>query len=212
MDWLRSKQRTREKEHAREGRGASPPAPVVRAAPGIAALFDGVKADGSHAVVDLGPAAEPHFRLYGQYARRIRFADLVPRVPYGSGWEAADRALPLDPRQPYDLVLAWNVLDRLTVEERPQLVERLDRITAPGARLYTLVEASGAHETRPCRFTLLDVGRVSQDFTGPAELAGRELLPAEVERLLEPFEVVHAYTLRSGMREYVAIKRREGSG
>jgi hypothetical protein len=33
------------------------------------------------------------------------------------------------------------------------------------------------------------------------------LLPAQVEKLLEPFDVVRAFTLRTGMREYMAVKR-----
>ncbi len=210
MDWIRSQHRTRAGQSRHEESGEPSPVPVVRAAPGIEALFHGVDPDGSHAVLDLGPAAEPHFRLYREFARRIRFAGLLPRLPYGSALEVAERALPLGPRQPYDLVLAWNFLDRLTPEERPQVVDRLARITAPRARLYTLVEASGSPSVRPLRFTLLDLEHISQEPAGPSEPAGRELLPAEVDRLLAPFEVDRAFTLRTGMREYVAVKRGEG--
>ncbi len=206
MDWLRSKRRSQDDEANTEGPETGAPAPLVRAAPGVSTLFDGLKPDGSHTLLDLGPASEQHFRLYSEFARRIRFADLVPSVRYGAGWEAADRALPPEPRHAYDLVLAWNFLDRLMPEERPWLVERLAAITAAGARLYTVVEATRDPLTRPLRFTLLDIGRVSQEVAGPAEPAGREILPAEVERLLRPFEVVHAYTLRQGLREYVAVK------
>lgn len=209
MDWWHSKQQRR--EAAREEAGDAPPPPVVRAAPGVSALFAGVKPDGSHAILDLGPSAEPHFRLYSHFARSIRFGDLLPRLPYGSTWHVADGALPPGPRQPYDLVLAWNLLDRLTPEERPRLVERVAQITAPGARLYVVVDASGARFSRPLRFTLVDLERVSQQIAGPPEPAGRELLPGDVERVLAPFEIVHAFTLRVGLREYVAVKRRNGS-
>jgi hypothetical protein len=33
------------------------------------------------------------------------------------------------------------------------------------------------------------------------------LLPAQVERLLAPFEVAHAFTLKSRLREYVVVRR-----
>lgn len=210
MSWMRSKDRAPGRASEHRDRSASQPAPVVRAAPGVAALFGGVSPDGSHAILDLGPAAEPHFRLYSDFARRIRFADLLPTLPYGAAWEVADVALPSHPPHLYDLVLAWNFLDRLTPEERPQLMERLDELTVPGARLYTLVEATGEQITRPLRFTLVDLGHVSQEVVGPPEPAGREILPAEVERLLAPFEVDHAFTLRVGLREYVAVKGGKG--
>ncbi len=179
----------------------------MRAAPGVAALFDGMKEDGSHTVLDFGTAAESHLRLYSGYARQIRFAGLIPTTPHGASFAAALEAMPPNRAEPYDLVLAWNVFDRLIPEERSLLVERLAQLTSPGARLYTVVRASSATTVRPLRFTLVDVDRVSEEAVGPPEPAGRELLPAEVERLLAPFRVVHAFTLRSGMREYVAMKR-----
>lgn len=60
-----------------EPREAAGPTEVERSAPGIAALFADLNEDGSHAVLDLGSATETNFELYGRYARRIRFADLL---------------------------------------------------------------------------------------------------------------------------------------
>ena len=47
MDWLRRIRRTSSPEE-------TVPAPIERAAPGIAALFAGLIEDGSHAVLDFG--------------------------------------------------------------------------------------------------------------------------------------------------------------
>ena len=43
-------------------------------------------------MLDLGPAAEPTFELYGRFARRIHFADLLTAPIRGETWEAAMRA------------------------------------------------------------------------------------------------------------------------
>jgi len=86
------------------------------------------------------------------------------------------------------------------------VIARLAEITAPDARLYIVVDASGESMTQPQRYTLLDVDRITQRAVGRPEPAQRQLLPAQVERLLAPFEVVHAFTLRLGLREYVAVK------
>ncbi|MCK5651330.1 MAG: hypothetical protein KAJ42_08135 [Gemmatimonadetes bacterium] len=199
MNWLR---RTRPTPAPEE----TPQAPTERAAPGIAALFAELSEDGSHAVLDFGAAAETSLRLYSRFARRIRFADLLTDPPHGEAWAAALRALPPHPDQPYDLVLAWNLLDRLAPEERPPLVERLTQLTTPGARLYVVVDASGEPNTQPVRFTLLDVDRVCQQAVGPPHPPQPQLLPAEVERLLAPFRVMHGFTLKLGLREYVAVR------
>jgi len=199
VDWLRRIRRTSSPEETVQ-------APIERAAPGVAALFAGLSEDGSHAVLDFGAAAETNLRLYSRFARRIRFADLLTDPPHGDAWAAALRALPPHPDQPYDIVLVWNLLDRLAPEERPPLVERLTRLTASGARLYVVVDASSEPNTQPFRFTLLDVDRVSQQAVGPPHPPQPQLLPAEVERLLEPFRVVRGFTLRHGLREYLAIR------
>lgn len=182
------------------------PPTIERAAPGVAALFQGLRRDGGYAILDMGPAVDPHLRLYGRYARQVRFAGLVPNPPRGEDWTEAVRALPPNPDQPYDLVLMWDLLDRLIPEERPRLMARVTELTAPHARMHLMVDSSGAPITRPLRFTLLDVDRVAQQPVGGPVPAQRQLLPAQLERLLVPFEVVHAFTLRVGFREYMAEK------
>lgn len=179
---------------------------VERGAPGIAALFSDLREDGTHAVLDMGASAETKLRLYSRYARRIRFADLLSDPPRGSAWPGALEALQPHPQQLFDLVLAWNLLDRLPPAERPPLIRRLDQLTTADARIYLLVDASGEPTAPPLRFSLLELDRVSQEPVGPPTPCHAQLLPAEVERLLAPFEVVRAFTLRLGLREYVAMK------
>lgn len=194
-------------DHQDSEHGPAPP--VERAAPGVAALFDGLRKDGSHAILDLGPAAEAHLRIYSAYARRVRFADLITSPPQDEAWAAALRGLPPHPHRPYDVVLAWNLLDRIWPEGRRSLIDRLAELTAPAARLYAVIDASGARMSQLHRFTLLDVDRLREEAVGPPVRAHAPMLPAQVERLLEPFEVVRAFTLRTGMREYMAVRRHD---
>lgn len=208
MSWLSRSRPTPETDRQPGAGGGEHPAAEERAAPGIAALFDGLKPDGSHAVLDLGPGTGGHLRLYRPFARQVGFADLVPEPPRGPGWAAALKALPPRPGRPYDIVLLWNVFDRLAPAERSVLMDRVVELTGPGARLYTVVESSETASSRPMGFTLLDLERISQEPLGPPEPARERVLPAEVERLLSPFEVMRAFTLRLGWREYVAVRRR----
>jgi hypothetical protein len=179
---------------------------VERAAPGIAALLEGSTEDGTLSVLDLGSASESSFQLYAGFARRIRFADILANPPPTEGLAGTLEALGSHRLPLYDLVLAWNVLDWLRDEERRALIERLVQVTTPEARLYVLVDASGRPRTCPLRFSLLGRNRVSQEPVGLEEPARPEILPAELERLLMPFRVCHAFTLRGGWREYVAVK------
>ena len=182
------------------------PAPVERAAPGVAALLDGLTADGGLSVLDLGSASESSFRLYAQYARRIRFADIRCHSSSPRGLPGRLEALGPDSRGHFDLVLAWNVLDWLGKDDRSALVERLVQLTTPEAKLYVLVDASEAPTAYPLSFTLLERDRVLQQPVGPSKPTHPQLLPAEVERLLMPFRVSQGFWLRQGWREYVAVK------
>jgi len=202
VDWLRSFGRTSEPEPQETA-----PGPVERSTPGIAALLEGVAQDRSHAVLDLGPATESSLGVYSRFAQRIRFADLLAGAGSSGVCATALRAVPLQPERPYDLVFAWDLLDRLFPEERKRLMTRLAELSSADARLHLMTESSGKPTTQPLRFSLVDVDRMRYEPAGPARPARPELLPAEVERLLVPFEVVRAFTLKVGLREYVAVRR-----
>lgn len=179
---------------------------VERAAPGVAALFEAMEEGADHAVLDLGPATGSSLETYRRFAGRVRFADLLgERAEHGLA--DALEALPAQPDRPYDMVFAWDTIDRLRPMERSRLVGRLADVTAPHARLHLVVDASeDAGRTPPLRFTLLSVDRVRCEPAGPDRLRHDRLLPADVEEMLEPFRVVRGFTLAGGVREYVAVR------
>lgn len=208
MDWLRRIGRAPPPDDA--AADEAEPQPVEGAAPGVAALLAEVSQDRSHAVLDLGPAADVSLRVYSRFARWVRFADLLGEA----WWPGAEgpspgvlRTVPPRLERPYDLVFAWDILDRLYPDERPRLVEWLADITDPELRLHVVVRASTSAMAHPLRFALVDVDRIRYEPVSKARVAPSSLLPAEVARLLEPLRVVHAFTLKTGFREYVAVRR-----
>jgi len=181
------------------------PERIVRPAPGVATLLDGVAEDRSHAVLDLGPAAEASLRVYSRFARWVRFTDLLGgTAPARGPFEPTE--LTAQPEHPYDLVFTWDALGLLEPDERPTLVARIAEISAPDARLHVLIKASEEPDRSPLRFTLEDVGQISYESRGGGGVRQAPLLPADVERSLRPFEVIRAFSLMGGLREYVALK------
>jgi len=186
--------------------GEEASAAFERASPGLAALFGVMKPERAHSILDLGEASRRHLAVLSPYARQIRFAGLVPTPPAGDALRVALERLPPNADHPYDIVLAWDVLDRLGPPDRKALLERVTKLTAPGARLYASVDTSGAETIQPVRWTLVSVDRISQEPVGAPERAKPVLLPAQAERMLDPFKVTHAFSLRVGAREYVATR------
>ena len=207
LRWSRKANRPERDDPAEEEEQPSPPPPLPgRASPGLEALFSGVGKGGIHRILDLGPSVEGNFRHYSRYARQIRFADFLTNPPRGAAFTAALHALNPPPGGTFDLVLVWNLMDLLVPDERAGLIGRLHEITGPGARIYMVVDSSGAEVTQPFRFTVLDSSHLRQEPMGQLQPLRHPLLPAEVMRVLSPFEVLHAFTLRNGLREYVGAK------
>lgn len=202
MDWVR-----RIGELLAPPSGVEPdepaPGPVERASPGVAALFEAASEGGGHVVLDLGSSAGTSLEIYRRFARQIRFADVLS-VRAERGLDAALGALPERPERPFDLVFAWNTLDWMFPRERPRLVRRLAEISAPGARLHVVVDLSDEESGPSYRYSLLDVDRMRGEPAESGPRSRRPLLPADVEDLLDPFEVVRGFTLKEGLREYVA--------
>lgn len=180
--------------------------PTERRVPGVAALLSDIRWDEGHAVLDLGSATGSSLDVYQQFAERIRFADLLTERDREALGPALDR-LVSRPDPPYDLVFAWDALDRLRPRERERFVEAMEEITTPDARLHLVVDATERRGRSPRqRFGLVGVDRVQCEPAGSTTPERDPLLPARVEDLLAPFEVVRGFTLRGGLREYVAAR------
>lgn len=174
--------------------------------PGVAALLEWVRDRGGHAVLDLGPAVPASFRVYSDFARRVRFAD-VQATWSERGWKGVLAAVPPQPEQPYDFILGWDTLDRIPAEGRGPLMERLVEVSASDAALHMVVRGSAEAEARPLRFSLEGTDRIRYEPAGPVRSSRPPILPAEMERMLEPFRVERGFTLKGGLREYVARRQ-----
>ena len=206
MNWLRRAER------AEPSNAPDPAQPesgrTERPSRGITTLLSAVGESRDRSVLDLGRAAGSSLEVYRRFARWVRFADLLFDPEAATDLTSALDAIPEHPERPYDVLLVWNILDRVAPEERPRVVSRLASLSAPDARLYLVVEPSSEGTRQPFRFGLADVDRIWYEPADEPLEVWPPLLPAEVERLIEPFSVAHAFTTRVGLREYVAGRRR----
>lgn len=180
---------------------------MVRAAPGLSALFDGLERTRRLDILDLGPATDGNLRWYGPFARRVRFADLLAAREAGEAPSRTLEALEERDEGPYHLVVAWDVLDRATPRDRPVLIQGLGRLARSGARLFALFDMSERPFVPSVRYSVVDGTRVAETAVGPERPVLTRLLPAQVDGLLEPFRVARVFVLRSGVREVVAVRR-----
>jgi hypothetical protein len=218
-------QREERSPHPGADAGVEAPPGEEGAAPGLTAIFDGLPEDASLNVLDLGPATPATFELYGPFARRVRYLDLLggefgPEGALGQSrdagtWAPAPTAERLAERArtpgskpgvglEADLILAWDTLDWSPPEARVALVQAIAARAKPGARLHLVSRALTEAPRHRLAFTPLGKGRIRIEPVPGPRLEHAFLQPAEVGRLLEPFAVRRGFVLKSGLREYVA--------
>jgi hypothetical protein len=192
---------------------------TVHASPGLAALLGGLAADGGGRILDLGPAVPANLAVYTRFATTVRFADLL-RVAAPAGGDAANRASLTDERlgsvlpdgePPYDVVLAWDVLNYLTADTWRAIVARLTARCRPGARLFAMIATGRTVPAAPLRYEIVGDDHLAYRAADPATCASATVAPAEVEKRLAPFRVVHSVVLRHGVHEYLFALRVEPS-
>jgi hypothetical protein len=162
-------------------------------------------------VLDLGAACEASLTVYGLIARQVRFADLSETTS-AQHWDFPLQEAKRASVDPYDVILLWDSLGRLPNEERGRMVARLAELAAPTARLHMVLEAPERTGPRPRRFSVADAGHMRHEVSWDDAADAPRLLPADVEKMLAPFHVVRAFTLKDGLREYLLMRRPPSEG
>jgi hypothetical protein len=176
-------------------------------------------------VLDLGVASGANLEFLSQYARRFHFADLtgrtrvfegVPLPAEGQGLEGliAGRLEGVT-TAPFDLVLAWDLFDYLTLEQVASLVAPLARHCRSGARLFCLVSIQERIPYRPRGFEIAGPDRLLYQDYGAGERPGPRHSEPGLARALKGFEVDRGFLLRNGVKEYLFLHQGlpvEGAG
>lgn len=138
MRWL-DRLRSRPSTTPEPSEPAEPPPPPLESHRS-AAVEEVVATAGRHprglAVLDLGPARASTFDFLDGLARSVRVADLEAGLRRGTAAELAELLQP--PAEPWDLVLVWDLLDRLDRPTSKRLAKHLEGQLADGAAVHLL--------------------------------------------------------------------------
>ena len=213
--------RTRQQESAvldvvREFR---PPPIETHSSPGLKEALAGVPSDGSCRVLDLGPAVAGNLDFVSTFSSRIQIADLRVGGDPNAAAQASDfergmqvlRDLVTLSGGTFHLVLAWDLLAYLSSRQADDLIGVLAELCSPEARLYAIVPTTEMMPAVPNRYRIVDEENLVYEPVTTDLRGAPKLPPNSVDRLLEGFEIEHAFVLRHGVQEYVAT-RKIGSG
>ena len=196
---------------------SEPPGPVIDiySSPGFEEALRGIPDDWSCKVLDLGPSVADNVEFVSSFASYLQIIDAIDRTPSGSDLEgggfgrlSALQALLDRHRRSFNLVLMWDVLNYLSIDQSERLIRSVAELCLPNARLHAIVFATDTMAAVPNRYRVIDSARLAYE-PATTEVGGApNLPPAAVGKLLSGFRVEHSFVLQHGVHEYVASRKR----
>jgi hypothetical protein len=162
-------------------------------------------------VLDLGPALGANVAFFGGRPCSLYIADLPhslfdagmapPPRRRGAFAQMLERDLPTD--QKFDIILAWDLLNYLEIEEIGDLSRCLAGMSHADASLFALIATHKTMPARPSVFRIADPERLSYRLDSGAQRAAPMWKEPDLRRAMADFEIETTYLLRNGMQEYL---------
>jgi hypothetical protein len=181
----------------------------------LQALLPQLGRGGERRVLDLGPAVGANVSFFAKRTCTLFIADLhhtlFPASPLLSRRQqrSFDATLlgELPDRGPFDLVLAWDLLNYLTHDEISALGDRLSELSAPGAVLFALIATRKQMPNRPMTFSILGPDQLEYELDNSVTRSAPQYKEPDLSRAMPAFTVESTYLLRNGMQEYLFAHR-----
>jgi len=167
-------------------------------------------------VLDLGPALGASVEFLAGYSVQLFIADLYRSVRSSTGQLPPDAArlrrvledqLPVPSEGPFDLILAWDLLNYFAADQLETLGHHLGALCRPGGQLFALVATRGPISDQPMNFEILGRAALRYGATAASQRPSPGYRETGLERLLYAFAVQTSFLLRNGMQEYIFTRR-----
>ena len=116
-------------------------------------------------VLDLGPPSAKNLAFYARYGAKITIADFYRfyRPLRGNLLERAstrasllDELVPHDASTRFELVMAWDLLNYLSLDEITWLMDGMSKLCSKGALMSAIVSGSGDMPGTPSNYSIVD--------------------------------------------------------
>lgn len=181
----------------------------------LKSLLHSLEGSSRPSVLDLGVATSENLAFLCSLGARLSIADLYRSLlPLREQLEAAedprtlfDDLVPGDPSWPYDVVLAWDVLNYLKPEEIAWLATSVGRRSKPGAVMLAFIASSGEIPVRPATYHIVDGETLSVGAPAPRKRPAPRYPEPLLLRLMPGVSVESRFQLRNETVEYLFSHR-----
>ncbi len=174
---------------------------------------------GRHLIMDLGPAVGPNIQFFAERGCKLYIADLHESLFSASVRQPEnERAfeqmlendLPSTDGQAVDVILTWDLLNYLTVEQMRLLGAALGKYCHRRTQLFAMIATHKEMPARPTLFNVLDHEHMWFEPDGQWRRDAPRYTEPDLRRGMPDFEVDVSFLLRSGLQEYMMNYRPRG--
>ncbi len=114
-----------------------------------------------------------------------------------------ERDLPSTDGQSVDIILAWDLLNYLTVEQLPILARAISTYCHGRTQLLTMIATHKEMPARPTIFRVLDSEHLVFEPDQQWQRAAPRYTEPDLKRAMADFDVDVSFLLRNGLQEYL---------
>lgn len=186
---------------ARDAPASAPTAPAVRL-PLLQRLFDACNGQVRTCLADLGPVQPGIVERLVDTRSRLDVLDVPARRAAGESWPGAAAAA-----EPAGVVLCWDLLNYLDVDELRALSAAIACIARADARVHALIQYSATTmPSQPCRMRI-DRELGMRPEPTPDTVAPPRYSPKALEKAMPQLQVESTMLLNNGMQEFLFALR-----
>jgi hypothetical protein len=189
------------------------PEPIVHSSLGLGAIcqrFQGIETCG---ILDLGPVKSDNVRFWSRYSPFLHIADLRSMLPLPAmpedpevlekperDWESI---LTLPANRHYDIILAWDLLNYIEIQDVSSLIRYLSGFCRPGALVFALIFDLKEMPEEICAYRIVDGERLCYEYGSTAVRTCPRHQPRAIAIAMPQFRVANSFRLRNGVVEYL---------
>ncbi len=179
---------------------------------GLTTLLRLLREDREAAILDLGPALGANVEFWSRYQSRLYIQDFyrgyarrIAELPDAPGEEIIPGLIQLGNGTTFDIVLAWDLFNYLSLEALETLMRCLSRYCRPGTALFALISSQPQISATPTHFRILDMETLDYEATSHETRPCSRHQPRDLTKVMGRFRVSSSFLLRNGVQEYVFV-------
>ncbi len=209
-DWFRTEKNPEKSDQVATEQEESPL--EIHRSPVLRLLSKKILEDRKFNILDTGPALNENIHFFSQFRCKLYIDEFYSSFRDFGFFAPADECspenlfsylLPFPKKTDFDIILLWDVMNYMKLEECGHLFDYLGRFSHPGTIIFAMVYTRREIPEVPINFRILDAEKLHYDSNSSImKTCPRHEGPA-LENHLGKFRITNSYLLRNGFKEYL---------